>query len=115
MPLGSVLQLITILVLLVIVIVMAYYVSKWLAGYQKTLGTGGNIEVIESCRIAPSKFIVIVRVGAKYLALGIGKDETSFLAELDKEDLVIRSAGEAGQGAFAGVLKKIRRGNEKQG
>ena len=40
-----------------------------------------NIEVVESYRIAPSKFIAIVRTGSKYLVIGVGKDEISKLSE----------------------------------
>lgn len=113
MPLSSVLQLISILILLVIVIVMAYFASKWVAGYQKTTGSHANIEVIESCRVAPAKYLAIVRVGGKYLAVGIGKDEITFLTEIDRDELVTRTGGETGAGSFQEFLERIknRKGN----
>ena len=97
MPGGwqSTLQLVTVLILFVIVIAMAYFVSKWLAGYQKVKNFGANVEIIETCRIAPSKYISIIRIGEKYLAIAVGKDEVHVLTELDKDDIIIRAPGEA--------------------
>ena len=63
--------------LLVFVIVLAatYYFTKWMAGFQKERNLSGNIEVIETARISTTKYIQIVRIGSKYMAIAVGKDE----------------------------------------
>ena len=111
----STLQLVTVLILFVIVIAMAYFVSKWLAGYQKAKHFGANVEVIESCRIAPSKFISIIRVGEKYLAISVGKDEIHVLAELDKDDIIIQGPGETGGKGFSGLFRRLIPGGKDRG
>ena len=115
MPPGSVLQLVSVLILLVIVIALAYFVSKWLAGYQKSKGASGNIEVLETYRIAANRFIAIIRVSDKYLAIAVGKDEVSVLTELDKDALVIRAPGETGGTGFSDVLKRMLPGQKDRG
>ena len=111
----STLQLVTVLILFVIVIAMAYFVSKWLAGYQKAKNFGANVEVIESCRIAPSKFISIIRVGEKYLAISVGKDEIHVLTELDKDDIIIHAPGETGGKGFSGLIGRLKPGGKDRG
>lgn len=104
---NAAVQLVTILIIFVVIIVLAYFVTKWVAGYQKMKGAGTNIEVLESYRVAPNKFIAIVRVGEKYLALAVGKDEMSRLCELSKDELVIRAPGEQKSTNFGALLSKI--------
>ena len=111
----SALQLMTILIIFVLIIVLAYFVTKWVAGYQKVRGASANIEILESYRVAPSKFIAIVRIGDKYLAVTVGKDEMSLLCELSKDELVIRAPGEQkgmNFGALLGKVKADRKGTD---
>ena len=61
--------------------------TKWIANYQKTQMKCKNIEVIESCRVGQNKFIEIVKVGDRYMVIGIGKDEVTMLTEMKAESL----------------------------
>ncbi|MBR0163377.1 MAG: flagellar biosynthetic protein FliO [Lachnospiraceae bacterium] len=108
MPDGSVLQLVTVLLLLCFVVALSYFATRWLAGYQKLKGANLNIEVIESLRVAPGKFVVIVRIGEEYHALGIGKDEMSYLTKVDAESLTIRAPGETGASVFPEILSRLK-------
>ncbi len=96
-------QLLTVLVLFVFVLALTYFTTRWIAGYAKKQNVNQNIDVIETYRIAPSKFIAIVRTGSKYLAVGVGKDELTLLTEL-KEDEII--SGDGYQTSSAGVFRK---------
>ena len=111
---NSALQLLTILIIFILIIVLAYFVTKWVAGYQKMKGATPNIEVLESYRVAPNKFIAIVRVADKYLAVSVGKDEMSLLCELSKDELVI-SKGTEQQGAGFGALFEKLKAEQRRG
>ena len=52
MSAESYLQFVAILIIFVLVLGLTYYVTKWLAGYQKEKGSGKNIEVLETGRIS---------------------------------------------------------------
>ena len=67
MTADSYLQFIAILIIFVVVLGLTYYVTKWLAGYQKEKNIGKNIEVLETGRISTTKYIQIVRLGNKYM------------------------------------------------
>ena len=114
MPGGSqvygIAQLITLTILFVVIALLAYVAAKWFSSYQKTKGFGGNIEMIETFRLAPSRFIAIVRIGERYFAVAVGKDEMTLLAELKEDEFVLRSQGSADAVPFKDILEKFKRG-----
>ena len=85
--LTDILQLLFMLLVFVVVIAAACYTTRFLvkAGYIQ--GKTSNIELKESFRIAPNKSIQIIKIGTKYVAVAVGKDEVTFLAELSEEEL----------------------------
>lgn len=109
---DSYLQFITVLVLFVFVLGITYVTTRWIANYQKDKTKGGNIEVLESFRIAPNKYIQIVRTGSRYLAIAVGKDEVHMLTELSKEELVM--AGVQENADFGSILEKLRKHKQNE-
>ncbi len=106
--LGGIAQFITVLVLFVIVLWVTWAVTKWTASYQKGKGAGGNIEMLESFRIAPDKYVQIIRVADKYLAVAVAKDTVTFLAQLDESALVWRESAVGVKMNFQEILEKVR-------
>lgn len=85
---DSFFQLLFMLVVFVGILALTYYVTKWIAGYQKVQGLNKNLEIIESIRITNNKFVQIVRAGEnRYFLIAIGKEEVNLLGELSSEDL----------------------------
>ena len=81
-------QLMFALVVFVGVLAITAYVTKWIAGYQKTQGLNKNLEIIEAIRVSNNKFIQIIRAGEdKYFVIAVGKDEITKLGELSSTDL----------------------------
>lgn len=106
--LGGIAQFITVLVLFVIVLWVTWAVTKWTASYQKGKGAGGNIEMLESFRIASDKYVQIIRVADKYLAVAVAKDTVTFLAQLDESALVWRESAAGVKMNFQEILEKVR-------
>lgn len=85
---NSVIDLITVLVIFLFVLALTYYVTRWIAGYQKTKTAQGNLAVMEAIRVSNHQSIQIVRAGTdKYLVVGVSKDEMTLLATLTEEEL----------------------------
>lgn len=82
-------QLIMSVILLLVIMVVAYFVTRWIGNMGNTQLNNKNIKVIEGRRVGQNKFVEIVKVGSKYFVLGIGKDEISCLGEVKEEELVI--------------------------
>ena len=101
------LQFMTVLILFVFVLAITYLVTRWIANYQKGRAGLGNLEIIETCRVAPNKYIQIVRAGEKYLVIGVGKDEVHMLSELSAIELDLRREDVQTSG-FADIFEKIK-------
>ena len=101
-------QFITVLILFILVLGVTWAVTKWLAGYQKGRWSGGNIEMLESFRIASDKYVQIIRVADKYLAVAVAKDTVTFLAQLDESALVWRESAVGVKMNFQEILEKVR-------
>lgn len=88
--LSSFFKLIGLLILLIVLLFAASFVSKWYAGAMSGKKYAGNIKIIESYPIGQGKMIQIIQVGKKNIALVQTKDSVVFLTELTQEDLLIK-------------------------
>ena len=86
MSVSSVAQLFTVLIIFILVLAATYYVTKWIAKYQKQSTFTSNMEVMETCRISPNKYLQIVRVANKYLVISVCKDTITMLSELSEDE-----------------------------
>ncbi len=105
---NSFVQFMTVLIIFVVVLVVTYLVTRWIAGYQKGHRAGNNIEVVEVARLADKKYVHIIRVGQKYLAVATGKDTVTMLAEIPEEDLFIPEEKPAETLKFRELLDKMQ-------
>lgn len=111
---DSYIQFVTVLVLFVLVLVITYLVTKWIANYQKGKTIVGNLEVIETCRITSNKYVQIVRAGSKYLVVGLGKDEVHILSELTEDQLDLQDARREQTVSFRHVLDEVKKLKETE-
>ena len=84
---NSYAQFITVLAVFVLVLAVTALVTKWIANYQKVQSVNVNIEVIETTRISNNKYIQVVRLGERYVAIAVCKDTVTLLGEIPKEPL----------------------------
>lgn len=87
-------QLIGVLLIFLFVLVITYFTTRWIAGYQKGAMYNKNIKVIETFRVNNNKFIQIIQIGEKYLAISVCKDTINVLTELTEEQLTWRPSEE---------------------
>ena len=84
---SSYAQFITVLLIFVAVLGVTAWTTKWIANYQKQQNENGNIEVVETTRIANNKYIQIIRAGEKYMVIAVCKDTVTMLGEIPEEQL----------------------------
>ncbi len=75
-------------------------------GYQSA-----NVEIIETLRIAPTKYIQIVRIGEKYYSYVVCKDTVTLLGELAKDDLaeIAKNNENTAPVSFKDIFEKLRK------
>ena len=115
--LSNVIELVTILVIFIIILVAAYYTSKWVGKNGGVVSSGAkNIQIIETQKISQTKYIQIVKIGDRYLAVGITKDNMTLLCDLsaDELDLSVDSSGKASfKELYIRMLHKDKKDQEK--
>ena len=85
---NPVVSIITLLLVFVLVIVMAYFATKFVAKYQGgAINNKNNIRVIESFRIDGNKVIAIIKIAQNYYAVALGKETVTFIDKLNPEDI----------------------------
>ncbi|MBQ8199528.1 MAG: flagellar biosynthetic protein FliO [Lachnospiraceae bacterium] len=112
----SVVQLFTAIIIFVFVLFITFWTTRFIAKYQKQTMTSGNMEVVETTRIAPNKYLQIVRVGDRYFVIGIGKDTITMLSEIEAEQLNLKtdSEGDIQPIDFRAILEKAKNSRKKQ-
>ena len=104
--LGSIGQLITGLVVFVGVLLITWFVTRWISGYQRTMRTGNNIQLIESVPLASGKYIQIVRLGDRYVAIAVSKDNVTMLGDISEDALTFPEKSE-GTVSFKSILSGV--------
>ena len=107
---NSVVQFLTVLLIFAVVLVVTLFVTRWLGNYQKQQSVGNNIEVVESTRISPNSFVEIVRVGTKYVAIAVSKENVTLLCEVSQEDIAEVKDASAGIADFGSIFNKVKAG-----
>ena len=109
---NSFVQFITLIVVFVIVLFITYYTTKFIGNYQKVSNKNSNFKIIESYRLSNTKYLQIIQIGNKYLAISVCKDSITTLTELSEEEVKIPEYTST-QESFAQIFDKIK-GNIKQ-
>lgn len=112
MGVDSYLQLVTVLIIFIVVLAATLYVTKWMANYQKGANLSKNIEIIDTCKISTNKYIQIIRIGERHVALVISGDQVTNLGDVDPDELILKTETDNSLG-FKDVLEKIK-GEKKE-
>ncbi len=75
-------------IIFLIVILLAYYITKIVAKKRLQVLKSKNIKMLEMISVGVGVSLGIVKVGNKYMLISICKERVSLLSELDSEDLV---------------------------
>lgn len=108
--LDNLLQFMEVILIFIFVLAVTYFVTRWIAKYQKISTVNNNLKIIETCRIANNKYLQIVKAGEKYLVIAVSKDSVTMLTEIDKEqikELPLAFEGSKGE-SFDEILGKIK-------
>lgn len=107
----SVVQLLTVILIFIFVLVLTYLATKFTASFQKSKMSGANVEILETVKIAPTKYIQIVRIGEKYFSYVVCKDTVTLLGELSRDDISVPEKGGSvvNNISFKDILEKLKK------
>ncbi len=105
---NGVLDLLTVLLIFVFVIAITLFTTKYLANYQRVQNAGKNIEVLETHKISQTKYIQIVKIGKKCVAIAVSKDTVTLLTPLEEDDITIPEEVNEGK-SFKEILEGFKK------
>lgn len=97
---GMVGQFFFLILVFVGILILAYYVTKWFAGMRMGARGKSDMEIIYALPVSSSANIQLVKIGKKYFLLGVTKENISFLAEIDEEDVPKKETKETNNFSF---------------
>jgi len=112
-PIEVVVQLFFILIVFGIIIVLAIYVTKLVGGARYVNRGNSNLKLMDSIGLGFQNGIHLVKVGKKYVLLGITKDRITFLCELNENEIPENESSEGAKPSFEAYLNRIM--NKKNG
>ena len=109
-------QFLTVILVFLLVLVMTYFTTRFVGNYQKARSVNRNFEVIETYRITNGKYLQIVKIGEKYVVIGIGKDNITSICELSADDIKpVTESSFQSTDAFRSIFEKARKRIGKSG
>lgn len=110
--LDSFLQLIGLVFLLLIILVAAYFTSRFVGSMKLGQLKNSNFKVVDAYRISPNKMLQIVKIANKYVVIAIGKDTIEYITELDETEVYIKDPQEGEKLSFKQVFEKLKNNKE---
>lgn len=97
----------TVLLIFAIVLAITYLVTRYIAGYQKSQMSQGNIKILETTRISQTKYLQLLQVGEVYMVIAVCKDSVTMLTTIDKEQLDFKEMPEMERTDFKNILSQF--------
>ena len=115
----NIFQLVVVIAIFVGVLVITYYATKWIAGYQRAMNVGKNFEVIEIQKVAGNHYVMLLRAGSdRFIVVGVGKDELTLLGELSRDEVTLTDPTTVGtygtKESFTEIFDRLRSGRTKR-
>ncbi len=109
---DNIVELFGLLLVFVLILVLAYYTSKWIGKNGAGMVTKNqNITIVDTLRLSQTKYLQIIKVADKYMVIAVSKDHVEYLTEIDGEKLDITPKGTQPP-SFKEILNKIKPGND---
>ncbi len=109
---DSFVQLVSLVFVLIIILVAAYYTSRFVGNLKMGQMKKSNFQVIDTYRISQNKALQIVKIANKYVVIAIAKDTIEVITELEEADVIIREFHNDEKQSFKQILDKLKNKNE---
>lgn len=116
--LYSVWDVISLILIFIFVILLAYFATRFVAKYQSNmLNNKNNIRIIESFRIDSTRLILIVKIAKDYYALAYTKDSVTVIDKLNPDEINNLMADNTSKSDskldFKAILSQVKNKNTK--
>ena len=108
----SLFELLGLILIFIIVLVVCYYTTRFVAGRQLEQKKIGNFEIVETFSISQNKYLQLIRMGNKYVVISVAKDTVNMITELEEDEVcqIPKSTFVSGKNfkeVLSGLSKKV--------
>lgn len=76
-----------IIILFIIILFGAYYVSRYVGNFQSRKTNNSNMKIIGVISVGPQKTLQLVRIGQEIILIGVSKDKISYIKDISIDSL----------------------------
>lgn len=105
---DNTLQLFGLILMFCFVLAATYLTSKFIGRFKLGQLRNKNFKVIETYKVAPNKFLQLIKMGNKYVVVSIGKDEINFITELSEEEVLLPMEEDQQVMKFSDFIAKVQ-------
>lgn len=108
MPLETIFNLIQTVIVLIIVILLANFILKFL---NKQMSANNKIvKIIERVAVNKNSYISVVEISGKYYLMSFNENSNEILKELDKKEIekLLEEFEDEGRVKYLGIQKKVK-------
>lgn len=104
---SGIAEVVGLFVVLVLILIATYYTTRFIAKQTGNRYQSKNINIIETYKVAPNKYIQIVDVAGHYLVLAVTKENVTMLTEISEDDIHDLPEISDGPTSFSDVMKSV--------
>lgn len=113
----SLFELLGLILVFIIVLVVCYYTTRFVAGRQTVQKKPGNFEILETFPIAQNKYLQLIRMGNKYVVISVSKESVNYITDLEEEEIcriqkTTTMSGKSFKEVLSGLYKKTEEKEE---
>jgi len=106
-PLRMAGQFLYLILIFGVVVLLAYYATKWIAKAKQVRGANANLRIMDSLSLGAQGSVHLIQAGEQYILVGVTKEQITYLTKLDPAELVIGSKTVEEYMSFDKVFRQI--------
>ena len=112
----SIIELLSLIIVFIIVLIVCYFTTRFVAGKQTMQKKIGNFDMIETFPIAQNKYLQLIKMGQKYVVMSVTKDTITYITELNQEEICQMQKSSTGMSGknFKEVLSGFLKDNSEK-
>ena len=104
----NIIDLIVLLGIFVLVLAACVVTTRIVAGHQMQRGRNSNFKPLETYQITQNRYLHLVQIGTRYFVVSVTKENISFIAELNEEEIVAKPEKSGMQRSFKEILSEFK-------
>ncbi|MCH5273143.1 MAG: flagellar biosynthetic protein FliO [Lachnospiraceae bacterium] len=105
----SIAELVLLVFIFVLILAACVVTTRFVAGRQMQRGRNSNFKPLETCQVAPNRYLQLIQIGTRYFVISVTKESISLITEMKAEEIVIKEDNGTGVSkSFKAILSEFK-------